>query len=55
MKTYESSPSFAVAKTSRVPLAKIEASDAAAAQKLGRVFVSTAGRSVRTATFNSAL
>ncbi|MEV1048841.1 FxSxx-COOH cyclophane-containing RiPP peptide [Streptomyces sp. NPDC049916] len=55
MKNYESSPSFAVAKTNRVPLAKIEVSDAAAAQKLGRVFVSTADRSTRAATFNSAL
>ncbi|WNF26248.1 FxSxx-COOH cyclophane-containing RiPP peptide [Streptomyces sp. C11-1] len=55
MKTYESSPSFAVAKKSRVPLAKIEASDSAAALKLGRVFASTTGRSTQTATFNSAL
>ncbi|MEU5414970.1 FxSxx-COOH cyclophane-containing RiPP peptide [Streptomyces clavifer] len=54
MKTYESTPAFAVAK-SRVPLAKIETSGSAAAEKLGRVLTTTTGRPKRVSSFNSAL
>lgn len=54
MKTYETTPGFAVAKH-RVPLAKIEISGGAAAEKLGRVLATTAGRPKQTSTFNSAL
>ncbi|WP_405391689.1 FxSxx-COOH protein [Streptomyces sp. NBC_01102] len=54
MKTYESTSTFAVAK-SRVPLAKIEISSSAAAEKLGRVLSTTTGRPKQASTFNSAL
>ncbi|WP_411083701.1 FxSxx-COOH cyclophane-containing RiPP peptide [Streptomyces sp. cmx-18-6] len=55
MKTYESSPVFADAKKSRVPLAKIEISGGSAARKLGRVIPTATGRPARISTFNSAL
>ena len=55
MKTYEPSPSFAVAKKSRVPLAQIETSGSAAAEKVARVITTTGGRPSQTSTFNSAL
>lgn len=55
MKTYETSPSFAIAKKSRVPLAEIDARGAEASRKLGRVFGTTTGRPTQTSTFSSAL
>ncbi|MFD4900563.1 FxSxx-COOH cyclophane-containing RiPP peptide [Streptomyces sp. NPDC058411] len=55
MKTYETSPAFATAKKSRVPLAKIDARGADASRKIGRVFGTSAGRSMQTSTFSSAL
>lgn len=55
MKTYESSPLFAVAKKSRVPLAKIDISGGSAARKLARVIPTDDGRTSRISTFNSAL
>jgi len=54
VKTYESTPNFAVAK-SRVPLAKIEASGSAAARKMGRVLATSGGRLTQISTFNSSL
>ncbi|MEU0304113.1 FxSxx-COOH cyclophane-containing RiPP peptide [Streptomyces sp. NPDC006175] len=54
MKTYESTPSFAVAKR-RVPLAKIDASGSAAAEKMGRVLATAGGRPTQISTFNSSL
>ncbi|MEU5715235.1 FxSxx-COOH cyclophane-containing RiPP peptide [Streptomyces sp. NPDC020403] len=54
MKTYESPQNFAVAKR-RVPLAQIDVSGSAAAEKLGRVLATTSGRPTRSSTFNSAL
>ncbi|MEU1126376.1 FxSxx-COOH cyclophane-containing RiPP peptide [Streptomyces sp. NPDC005899] len=55
MKTYETSPSFAIAKKSRVPLAQIDTRGTEASRKLGRVFGATTGRSTRISTFSSAL
>ncbi|MER5611585.1 FxSxx-COOH cyclophane-containing RiPP peptide [Streptomyces sp. NPDC002215] len=55
MNTSESSPSFAVAKKSRVPLAQIDVRGTAAARKLGRVHAVSAGRPTQASTFNSAL
>ncbi|MEW1628200.1 FxSxx-COOH cyclophane-containing RiPP peptide [Streptomyces sp. NPDC089173] len=55
MKTYEPSPLFAVAKKSRVPLAKIDISGGSAARKLARVIPTADGRTSRISTFNSAL
>ncbi|MFE6936612.1 FxSxx-COOH cyclophane-containing RiPP peptide [Streptomyces sp. NPDC057699] len=55
MKTYETSPAFATAKKSRVPLAKIDARGADASRKIGRVFGTSTGRSMQTSTFSSAL
>ncbi|MFF8436742.1 FxSxx-COOH cyclophane-containing RiPP peptide [Streptomyces bacillaris] len=55
MKTYESSPIFAYAKKSRVPLAKIDLSGGQAARKLARVVPAADGRPPRISTFNSAL
>ncbi|MET9095027.1 MULTISPECIES: FxSxx-COOH cyclophane-containing RiPP peptide [Streptomyces] len=55
MKTYESSPLFADAKTRRVPLAKIDISGGSAARKLARVIPTATGRPSRISTFNSAL
>lgn len=55
VKTYETSPSFAIAKKSRVPLAEIDARGAEASRKLGRVFGTTTGRPTQTSTFSSAL
>ncbi|MEU3976094.1 FxSxx-COOH cyclophane-containing RiPP peptide [Streptomyces bacillaris] len=55
MKTYESSPIFADAKKSRVPLAKIDLSGGQAARKLARVVPAADGRPPRISTFNSAL
>ncbi|WP_069172325.1 FxSxx-COOH cyclophane-containing RiPP peptide [Streptomyces griseus] len=54
MKTYEIPQNFAVAKR-RVPLAKIDASGSAAAEKLGRVLATAGGRPTQSSTFNSAL
>uniref|UniRef100_A0AAU3H3X6 FxSxx-COOH protein n=1 Tax=Streptomyces sp. NBC_01401 TaxID=2903854 RepID=A0AAU3H3X6_9ACTN len=54
MKTYESTPNFAVAKR-RVPLAKIDASGSAAVKKMGRVLVTASGRPTQISTFNSSL
>ncbi|GGZ19086.1 FxSxx-COOH cyclophane-containing RiPP peptide [Streptomyces nitrosporeus] len=54
MKTYESSPNFAPAK-SHLPLAKIEASGSTAATKMGRVLATAGGRPKQISTFNSAL
>ncbi|WP_326696748.1 FxSxx-COOH protein [Streptomyces sp. NBC_01754] len=54
MKTYESTPHFAVAKR-RVPLAKIETSGGVAAAKMGRVLGAANGRPKQVSTFNSAL
>jgi FXSXX-COOH protein len=53
--TSESSPSFAVAKKNRVPLAEIDVRGAAAARRLGRVHAASAGRRTQASTFNSAL
>lgn len=47
--------SFAIAKRSRVPLAQIDVRCGEVAKKLARVIPATAGRSVRTSSFNSAL
>nr|WP_202439680.1 FxSxx-COOH cyclophane-containing RiPP peptide [Streptomyces sp. SID8356] len=55
VKTYESSPTFADAKKSRVPLAKIDLSGGRAARKLARVVPAADGRLPRISTFNSAL
>ncbi|MDQ0797210.1 FxSxx-COOH cyclophane-containing RiPP peptide [Streptomyces sp. B1I3] len=55
MKTYETSPSFAIAKKSRVPLAEIDTRGPEASRKLGRVFGTAAARPTRTSTFSSAL
>ena len=55
VKTNETSPSFAIAKKSRVPLAKIDARGAEATRKLGRVFGTGTGRPTQTSTFSSAL
>ncbi|MFJ8751278.1 FxSxx-COOH cyclophane-containing RiPP peptide [Streptomyces sp. NPDC102441] len=55
MKTYASSPSFAIAKKSRVPLAKIDASGADASRKIGRVLTTSMSRPTQTSTFSSAL
>ncbi|MEU8699379.1 FxSxx-COOH cyclophane-containing RiPP peptide [Streptomyces sp. NPDC048680] len=55
VKTYATSPSFANAKKSRVPLTEIDARGADASRKLGRVFGTSAGRSTQTSTFSSAL
>ncbi|MFH9612209.1 FxSxx-COOH cyclophane-containing RiPP peptide [Streptomyces pratensis] len=55
MKTYETSPSFAIAKKSRVPLAQIDARGADASRKIGRVFGTSTSRSTQTSTFSSAL
>ncbi|WP_406150345.1 FxSxx-COOH cyclophane-containing RiPP peptide [Streptomyces sp. NBC_01012] len=54
MKTYDSTPNFAVAKR-RLPLAKIDASGSAAARKIGRVLATTGGRPTQISTFNSSL
>ncbi|MFC9946867.1 FxSxx-COOH cyclophane-containing RiPP peptide [Streptomyces pratensis] len=54
MKTYESTPDFAVAKR-RVPLAKIEASGSSAARKMSRVLATAGGRPTEISTFNSSL
>lgn len=55
MKTYETSPSFAIAKKSRVPLAKIDARGADASRKIGRVFGTSMARPAGTSTFSSSL
>ncbi|MGW4234864.1 FxSxx-COOH cyclophane-containing RiPP peptide [Streptomyces sp. NPDC004980] len=55
MKTYENSPSFAIAKKSRVPLTEIDARGADASSKLGRVLGTSTGRPTQTSTFSSAL
>ncbi|MGW2181403.1 FxSxx-COOH cyclophane-containing RiPP peptide [Streptomyces sp. NPDC001732] len=55
MNTTESSPSFAVAKKSRVPLAEIDVRGSAAARKVGRVHAASNGRPTKVSTFNSAL
>ncbi|MCX4413262.1 FxSxx-COOH cyclophane-containing RiPP peptide [Streptomyces sp. NPDC053741] len=55
MKTYETSPSFAIAKKSRVPLTEIDARSTDASRKLGRVFGISTGRPLQTSTFSSAL
>ncbi|MET9809225.1 FxSxx-COOH cyclophane-containing RiPP peptide [Streptomyces halstedii] len=55
MKTYESSPSFAVAKKSRVPLAKIDTHGADTTRKTGRVIGTSTRRTVQSSTFSSAL
>nr|WP_202461715.1 MULTISPECIES: FxSxx-COOH cyclophane-containing RiPP peptide [unclassified Streptomyces] len=55
VKTYESSPLFADAKKSRVPLAKIDISGGSAVRKLARVIPADDGRPSRISTFNSAL
>ncbi|MEU5169299.1 MULTISPECIES: FxSxx-COOH cyclophane-containing RiPP peptide [Streptomyces] len=54
MKTYESTPNFAVAKR-RVPLAKIDASGSAAARRMGRVLATADSRPTQISTFNSSL
>ncbi|MFI1396473.1 FxSxx-COOH cyclophane-containing RiPP peptide [Streptomyces sp. NPDC020681] len=53
--TFQTSASFAAAKKNRVPLAQIDVRADDAAKKLARVIPVTAGRTVRAATFNSAL
>ncbi|MFE4454747.1 FxSxx-COOH cyclophane-containing RiPP peptide [Streptomyces sp. NPDC056796] len=55
MKTYATSPSFAVAKKSRVPLTEIDARSADTSKKLGRVFGTSTGRPLQSSTFSSAL
>lgn len=55
MKTYETSPSFAVAKKSRVPLAKIDTQGAETTRKTGRVIGTSVRRPVQSSTFSSAL
>ncbi|MFG2431942.1 FXSXX-COOH protein [Streptomyces sp. NPDC048590] len=55
MKTYETSPAFAIAKKSRVPLAKIDARGADVSRKIGRVFGASTVRPMGTSTFSSAL
>jgi FXSXX-COOH protein len=55
VKTYETSPSFAIAKKSRVPLTEIDARSTDASRKLGRVFGISTGRPLQTSTFSSAL
>ncbi|MEV6396934.1 FxSxx-COOH cyclophane-containing RiPP peptide [Streptomyces sp. NPDC051907] len=53
--TFQTSPSFAAAKRNRVPLAQIDVRGADASKKLARVLPASTDRSVRAATFNSAL
>lgn len=49
------SASFAAVKTPRVPLAEIDVRGAEAARQLGRVLATSTDRSMKSATFNSAL
>jgi FXSXX-COOH protein len=53
--TFQTSASFAAAKKNRVPLAQIDVRGDDAARKLARVLSTPADRSLRAATFNSAL
>ncbi|MFD6423547.1 MULTISPECIES: FXSXX-COOH protein [unclassified Streptomyces] len=55
MKTYAFPSSFATAKTSRVPLSKIEIAGGDAAEKLGRIVTVSGGRPNKASTFNSSL
>lgn len=55
MKTYATLPAFAIAKKSRVPLAKIDACGADASRKIGRVLATSTSRPTQISTFSSAL
>lgn len=55
VKTYAFPSSFATAKTSRVPLSKIEIAGGDAAEKLGRIVTVSGGRPNKASTFNSSL
>ncbi|WP_153481074.1 FxSxx-COOH cyclophane-containing RiPP peptide [Streptomyces katsurahamanus] len=53
--TLQTTPSFAVAKKNRVPLAQLDVRSGETAEKLARILPRTAGRTLRDSTFNSAL